>query len=614
MIPGGPVSIVQNRAAGESLAAAYERCRRVASRHYENFPVGSWLLPRKLRPHMWAIYAFARAADDFADEGLSALAGDELGPPSAGPTSPERARLERLAQWGARLERCLMGEADHPVFLALGDTIRRFVLPPELFRDLLSAFRQDVTKGRYASFEELLDYCRRSANPVGRLVLLLHGVRDPECHRTSDAICTALQLANLWQDVASDLRRGRIYLPQEDLERFGVEEAQLQAGRATEEFRALMCWEVARTRTFFARGLPLLAKLRGRLGCEVRAIWRGGMAALDRVEGSGYEVFRGRPRLRGWDRVRMLGAALLPPGRLARHPDLRDPHHSARQFCRRLTRASGSNFLAAFPALRPRQRRGLYAVYAFCRRVDDLADGAGPLEERRGRLESWRAALESLLEVEQRDPVLRELAWAAGAFSIPLRYFLDLCEGVTSDLEARRFPTFEELQTYCHQVGSAVGLICVHVFGCPTPRAKSYALYLGVALQLTNILRDLRADALRGRLYLPLEDLEQFGVQEEEVRVSLPGGPLRELLAFEAARAHSFYDRARELLPPEARRALFPAEVMAAIYRELLRRMEREGFRCGEKRLSLSPLRKLSLALGAWARCRFARGEAAEGR
>ncbi len=266
----------------------------MARAHYENFPVASRLVPGRMRPHVAALYAFARAADDFADE----------------PAHDGR-RLEAIDRWEARLDRCLAGEADHPVFVALSETIRRFELPDRLLRDLLDAFRQDCRVGRYDTWDELLDYCRRSANPVGRLVLILFGYRGEEEAALSDRICSALQLTNFWQDVPVDLRKDRIYLPTEDRLRFGVTENDLREGRLHEGLRRLLGEVVARTRRLYAEGLPLLGRTRGRLRLELRMVWIGGHLVLDRIERRGFDVFGARPALTRLDRVSMLVRSLL---------------------------------------------------------------------------------------------------------------------------------------------------------------------------------------------------------------------------------------------------------------------------------------------------------------
>ena len=263
-----------------SLEEAFAHCEARVRSHYENFPVG-FFVPKEKRRYVHALYAFARAADDFADE-----------PRYAG------MRAEKLDQWEERLHAAYRGQAEDPVFLALGETVRRLEIPKQLLLDLLSAFRQDTEKSRYATWEELLDYCRRSADPVGRLVLLVFGYRDAELPPLSDAICTALQLANHWQDLAVDLAQDRIYVPAELLDRFGVREADLSAGTVNPAIRDLMGELVARARELFGRGRPLCDRVGRDLRFELRLTWLGGSGILDRIEAAGYDVFRRRPRHR----------------------------------------------------------------------------------------------------------------------------------------------------------------------------------------------------------------------------------------------------------------------------------------------------------------------------
>jgi hydroxysqualene synthase len=279
-----------------SVEDSFRYCERLARAHYENFPVGSVLIPKRLRKHFYSIYAFARTADDFADEGL-------------GLNQTAEQRLALIAAWREQLHMAFNGEARHPVFIALRETRARFDLPLSLFDDLLSAFGQDVVKLRYENFDELLDYCRRSANPVGRLVLLLFGYSDAELHEQSDDICTALQLANHWQDVGIDLDKDRIYLPEVDLDRFGVTVDELKMGLPGPNFKELLKFEIARAREYFLRGKPLCAAVSGRLGLELRAVWLGGWRILDRIEENDYDVFARRPEITFSDKLRMvLGA------------------------------------------------------------------------------------------------------------------------------------------------------------------------------------------------------------------------------------------------------------------------------------------------------------------
>lgn len=281
---------------------AYGVCDRIARRHYENFPVASILLPAAMRPHIAAIYAFARAADDFADEG-------------------DRTPSERLAlldDWGRRLTAWAGGEAgghpnpgDDAVFLALSHTIRSRALPVGLFDDLLSAFRQDVVTTRYQSWADVLDYCRRSANPVGRLVLRVAGRATPARDAASDAVCTALQLTNFWQDLDRDWRKGRLYVPRDDRDRFGAREPDLDAGVMSPAWRRVMSEMAARTRRLFEEGRAVADGLDGRLRYELRMTWLGGTRILDRLERSGFDVVTARPTLGAADVPALLWGAVF---------------------------------------------------------------------------------------------------------------------------------------------------------------------------------------------------------------------------------------------------------------------------------------------------------------
>jgi squalene synthase HpnC len=263
--------------------------------HYENFPVASLLLPRKLRPAVEAIYAFARSADDLADEG------------DATPDS----RLAALNAYETQLDRIRDGlPIDVPLFQKLAVVIRDYGLTLQPFHDLLSAFKQDVTTMRYATFADLLDYCRRSANPVGALMLALYGQADAINLQQSDAICSALQIINFWQDVAIDWKKGRIYFPLEDLACFGVTERHLSENANDPAWRALMKFEVERARELMQSGAPLALRLRGRLGWELRLVVQGGLRILEKIEAVDYDVFHRRPQLQKSDWLLMVMRAL----------------------------------------------------------------------------------------------------------------------------------------------------------------------------------------------------------------------------------------------------------------------------------------------------------------
>jgi squalene synthase HpnC len=263
--------------------------------HYENFPVASWLLPARLRAPIEAIYGFARGADDIADEGEAS----------------DAARLAGLERYLRALDAIETGVEPEPAFARIAAAVAEHGLPVQLLRDLIDAFRQDVVKKRYADYAELMDYSRRSANPIGRLVLHLFGRSDAAGLAQSDAICSSLQFINFWQDVALDWGKGRIYIPQEDLGRFGVPEGAIAAGLADGAWRALMAFECDRSRALLASGAPLGDSLPGRLGLEIRATLAGGRAILDRIDAVSGDVFRHRPTLNKMDWIRILGRALF---------------------------------------------------------------------------------------------------------------------------------------------------------------------------------------------------------------------------------------------------------------------------------------------------------------
>lgn len=260
----------------ESLAF----CRRLAESHYENFHVATWFLPRALRPHFHAIYAYCRISDDLGDE------------------VPDTAQaLALLNLWGRELDACYEGRARHPVFVALAETIRACGIPKQPFADLLAAFRQDQTVTRYASMQDVLGYCRYSANPVGRLVLYACGEVNEENFRLSDATCTALQLANFWQDVRVDFAKGRVYLPQDDMRRFGASDETIARSLATPEFRALLRFEVDYARGLFEEGLPLIGRVNRELAVDLDLFSRGGLEILRAIERRDYDVLSARPAI-----------------------------------------------------------------------------------------------------------------------------------------------------------------------------------------------------------------------------------------------------------------------------------------------------------------------------
>jgi squalene synthase HpnC len=277
-----------------SLHDAYAYCERLARTHYENFSVATWFLPKPLRQHFFNVYAYCRISDDL---------GDETGNPSAS--------LRLLDEWEAELNACYAGSPRHPVFVALAGTVREFEIPKQEFADLLTAFRQDQTVTRYKTFDDLLGYCRYSANPVGHLVLYLCGYRDAERQQLSDLTCTALQLANFWQDVSVDYEKGRIYLPLEDLSRFQVSEDDLATKRNTPQFREMMRFEVQRAREWFDRGLPLIKRVSRDLAIDIELFSRGGQEIIKAVERQDYAVLGNRPIISKSRKLALVARAAL---------------------------------------------------------------------------------------------------------------------------------------------------------------------------------------------------------------------------------------------------------------------------------------------------------------
>ena len=275
------------------LSAARSRryCRRLARTHYENFTVASRLLPRRLRQHFANVYAYSRWADDLADESRS----------------PEEG-LALLDWWERELRGCYAGRADHPVFVALDETVRQFETPIDPFVDLLVAFRQDQRVTRYQTEEQLLEYCRYSANPVGRLVLYLGQCHDAEGEQLSDSICTGLQLANFWQDVAEDWDRGRIYLPQSRCRRFGYEEEMFARREYNEQFRQLMAAQVSEAEGWLRRGLPLVEMVPSWMQLQVALYVHGGLAILEAIRRQNYDVWSRRPVVSTLEKIRLVAS------------------------------------------------------------------------------------------------------------------------------------------------------------------------------------------------------------------------------------------------------------------------------------------------------------------
>ena len=598
--------------AGCSPEEAQKYARWLATHHYENFNVVSWLLPRHLHQHFYNVYAYCRWADDLGDE------------------VPDRARaLELLDAWEDELRLCYFNgkSPSHPVLIALRETIRAKNIPIDPFSNLLRAFRQDQRVQRYATWDDVLDYCVYSANPVGRLVLYVCGYRDDERQRLSDFTCTALQLANFWQDVSRDLEKGRIYIPLDALAAHGLSEADIVERRFDARYITLMKELIAKTRALFHSGLPLAERLDRALRTDIELFSRGGIAILDAIERNGYDTLNHRPSLSKPARLRLLGRALAQraftgssikppsltsidatttgstsaslagaPGFAAKDSEaIRDSYSE----CNRIARAAHSSFYVAFFGLPREKRNALCALYAFNRLVDNVSDEPGDLESKRRGLARWRALLDEVAAGKTDGHViLPALADTIARYAIPTRYFHDLILGAEMDLTIESYPTFDRLSEYCYRVAGTVGLTCLHVFGFKNAKAPDLAEKLGLAFQLTNIIRDARADFEIGRVYLPQEDLDRFHCRAQDL-----GGPLtpqlRELLEFEADRAWRFYEEGAPLIrdvDSDSRATLW---ALVRTYSSLLNRIEERDFDVFSSRISLSTAEKLQYLLKA---------------
>ena len=613
MLRPGELEIAEHAPANKcSTVVAQQFTRRLATHHYENFNVVSWLLPTDLHQHFYNLYAYCRWADDLGDE------------------IPQKERaLELLDWWERELDDCYNGRPSHPVFVALRETILAKNIPKQPFADLLRAFRQDQTVKRYPTWDSMIGYCVFSANPVGRLVLYLCGYRDEERQALSDATCTALQLANFWQDVHRDLEKGRIYIPLDVAAGHGLSESDIVERRFDERYVSLMKELIARTRQLFAQGAPLARMVSGRLSVDLDMFTRGGGAVLDAIESMGYDTLHNRPAISKAKQAQLLGRALFT-WLLAKpaHPEteaggvatagVEQPGSMSNSSipesyaaCHQIARAAHSNFYYAFFLLPKPKRDALAALYAFMRLVDDVADEGHDLAAKQRGLAKWRAAFDEAVTGHSQvfdgtaakplpsEPlpgeaeVLPALVDTMQRYKMPARYLHDLISGAEMDLTLQSYPTFDRLREYCYRVAGTVGLTCTHVFGFHDPRALDLAEKLGLAFQLTNIIRDVHSDYAVGRVYLPEEDLARYGVSPQEFGKTEATLGVRELLRFEADRAWHCYQEGSALfglIEPESRAALW---LLAHTYSALLARIEFLDFAVFGERVRLSKAEKM---------------------
>jgi phytoene synthase len=542
------------------------------------------VLPSAVRGHLEAIYGYARYVDDLGDE----APGD---------------RLRLLDAVDADLDRLYAGALPRlPVIAALAPTVLECALPAQPLRDLLAANRQDQRVSRYPGYDDLANYCALSANPVGRLVLQIAGQATPERVAWSDDVCTALQIIEHLQDIGEDYLAGRVYLPQRDLARFGVGESDLAAPAASPALRRLVAAQAHRAAELLDSGQPLVASLHGWARLAVAGYIAGGRAAVTALAEADFDPLGRTPRpatLRtAAETVRALTGSGRPPRPMTDHPTVQQAYDR----CERITRVEAKNFSYGIRLLPRAKRRALSAVYAFARRIDDIGDGSLPAGAKLAALARARDAVQAP-QRHPEDPVLVALTDAARRLPVPLPAFAELIEGCEMDVRGTRYRTVAELDHYCRCVAGSIGRLSLGVFAPDAaPQAARLADQLGVALQLTNILRDIREDFLNGRVYLPQDDLDEFGVVlclAPDGRLDPQDGRLARLVQREVSRARALYDEGLRLLPLLDRRSAACCAAMAGIYRRLLDVIDADPERVCLGRTALSSKAKLTVAARA---------------
>ena len=551
------------------LGYADALCRRLAARHVENFTTISRVVPEPTRTHLARVYAFCRVTDDL---------GDETG--SAAPAL--------LCAWRDEVERVLLRGAPTrtAVMHAVAETVRARALSAAPFLDLVAANLQDQRVREYDTWSQLLDYCRLSAAPVGRMVLGVVGVRDHRAERLSDDVCIGLQLANFAQDVSVDSAKGRRYLVGTDVRAGGVVGA-----------TSSMC---DRAESLLASGEQLERMCSGWLRAQLALYRLGGLAIVRAVRDQACDTRAQRPVLGTVTRARIAAAAA--PSLLAA-ADADPGLVAAARECRDIARREAANFYWGFVALPRAQRESIHAVYVFARRVDDVADAPGTGSPR-VRLDAERRRLRAALSGAADDPVMRMLAVAARRHAIPVEELEAIVNGVERDAGRVRYETWDQLAGYCRLVASSVGRICVRIFGYADPRALVRADDLGLAMQLTNILRDVREDAALGRVYLPAEDLAAAGVDVDALVAGARVDSLAwaSLVQHEARRARALFESGLRVCDLVPHRAATCVRTMAGIYQSILDDIEADPGVVLERRISLGGRRKLGVLVRSVAR------------
>ncbi len=567
-----------------SLAKSRSYCQDLTRAHYENFSVLSCFVPGSLLTDFRAIYAFCRWADDLGDE-----------------ISSDSESLAHLNWWEDELLTCFRpdGKPWHPVYVALADTIQRHKLPKEPFLDLIAAFKQDRSIKEYESLTQLEDYCTRSANPVGRLVLHLAGSFTPQRALLSDFTCTGLQLANFWQDVARDRTIGRIYLPADARTRHGVTINDIESPKASPALKKLILELVAKTRSYFTRGEPLEQELPFPINRQIGLFRRGGLCILDAIEQQQGDVLTQRPTVSKRAKLMLIGTAAFgtvnnpPPTQVKNTPH--DELLRSRAWCQRVARTQAGNFFPAFRLLPRDQFDGMCALYAFMRATDDLADDPGFTAN---SLDTWSMDLTAALNGNPTHPCHLALSDAVTRFGIDPDWLRETIAGVKQDLGAVRIGTVRELESYCYKVASVVGLCCLAIWGANTNENRLLATPAGYALQLTNILRDIAEDHGRDRIYIPSELMRRHGVEPQTWPTA--GLNFQSLYQELVALNKTYYSKASELaekLPP-AGAAMFRG--IFGVYRALLETMARDPDASLRQRTSLKPWHKAAIIGRAW--------------
>jgi len=540
----------------------------------ENFPVGSWLLPKRMRPHVAAFYRFARAADDIADDPdlaggdkLARLAALHDGLEGRGPDAAVRMHAS-IAETGVGLRDC---------------------------RDLLVAFRRDSENRSCASWDDLIDYCRYSANPVGRYLLRLHGQDEAVTFPPGDALCTALQILNHLQDCGDDWRNlRRIYVPTDWIQAAGGIDRFFTPDEAAARLRRPVldrCLDEVDALLDAAATLPGLLTSRA-LAAEVSVmVWLARKLAR---------------RLRAGDPLLARVALSKPDFARALRPGLSAlafgaPAVSDATLVKWAVFRAKSSFASGMRVLPAERRRAIYAVYGFCRRVDDIADSDAAIETKLAGFAEWRRRLDRLFAGEAADPLERELAWAIRRFDLPRAEFDGMLEGMTIDSAPEvRLPDRAALSHYARCVAGTVGVMAVKIFGCPGPESEAFAVALAEALQLTNILRDVDEDAALPRLYLPLDWIAEAGIPTDAPIPEIVADPriarVCERLAVEIA---ARYAALPGQLPPGTERRMRAAVIMQRSYQRIFEKLQARGWTDRAVRPRLSKGERIGIVLGA---------------